>query len=83
MTSRNCPTGIESDDSALLQYESLRSQALNRQEAFFRAKSGSGTVYTPRDACLDRSSATDTYQQTQLGKSERRYPSLRMKQHRK
>jgi hypothetical protein len=34
MTLRNFPTGIESDDSALLQYESLRSQALNRQEIF-------------------------------------------------
>lgn len=34
MTLRNSPTGIESDDNALLQYESLRSQALNRQEIF-------------------------------------------------
>ena len=31
---RNSPTGIGSDDNALLQYESLRSQALNRQEIF-------------------------------------------------
>ena len=34
MTLRNSPTGIDSDDSALLRYESLRSQALNRQEIF-------------------------------------------------
>ena len=34
MTLRNFPTGIESDDSALLQYEALRSQAFNRQEIF-------------------------------------------------
>ena len=32
MTLRHCPTAIESDDSALLQYESLRSQVLNKQE---------------------------------------------------
>jgi hypothetical protein len=34
MTFRNCPTGIESDDSTLLQYESLRLQALSRQEIY-------------------------------------------------
>ena len=34
MKSRNSPPGIESDDSALLHYESLRSQALNKQETF-------------------------------------------------
>ena len=34
MTLRYTPTGIESDDSALLQYESLRSQVLNKQERF-------------------------------------------------
>jgi hypothetical protein len=34
MTLRNSPTSIESDGSTLLQYESLRSQALNRQEIF-------------------------------------------------
>jgi hypothetical protein len=34
MTLRYCPAGIESDDSAVLQYESLRSQALNTQERF-------------------------------------------------
>jgi hypothetical protein len=28
------PTGIESDDSALLQYESLRSQVLDQQKRF-------------------------------------------------
>ena len=28
------PSGIDSDDSVLLQYESLRSQVLNRQEIF-------------------------------------------------
>ena len=34
MKSTDSPTGIESDDSVLLQYESLRLQALNRQEIF-------------------------------------------------
>ena len=34
MTSRYPPFGIDSDDSVLLQYESLRLQALNRQEIF-------------------------------------------------
>ena len=34
MISRNCPTVIESDDNVLLQYESLRSQALNRKKIF-------------------------------------------------
>lgn len=34
MTLKYSPTGIESDDSALLQYESLRSQVLNKQESF-------------------------------------------------
>jgi len=34
MKSRNSPPGIESDDSALLHYESLRSEALNKQETF-------------------------------------------------
>jgi hypothetical protein len=34
MKSINSPPGIESDDSALLHYESLRSQALNKQETF-------------------------------------------------
>jgi hypothetical protein len=32
MKSRDSQTGIESDESALLQYESLRSQALNGPE---------------------------------------------------
>jgi hypothetical protein len=40
MTLRNSPTGIESDDSALLQYESLRLQALNRQEIFSERRLG-------------------------------------------
>jgi hypothetical protein len=34
MTLKYSPTGIESDDSTLLQYESLRSQVLNKQESF-------------------------------------------------
>ena len=34
MTLRYSPTEIKSDDSAVLQYESLRSQALIRQEIF-------------------------------------------------
>jgi hypothetical protein len=40
MTLRYSPTGIESDDSALLHYESLRSQALNKQEAFYERSLG-------------------------------------------
>lgn len=40
MTLTNSPPDIESDDSALLQYESLRSQALNRQEVFYRRSLG-------------------------------------------
>jgi len=34
MTLRYCPTGIESDNSAVQQYESLRLQVLNKQERF-------------------------------------------------
>ena len=34
MTLRSCPSGIESDDSVLLQYESLRLQVLNKQKRF-------------------------------------------------
>ena len=34
MTLRYCPSGIEPDDSVLQQYESLRSQVLNRQKRF-------------------------------------------------
>jgi hypothetical protein len=34
MTLRYCPSGIESDDSVVLQYESLRSQVLNKQASF-------------------------------------------------
>ena len=34
MTVRNFPSDFESDDSTLRQYESLRSQALNRRDLF-------------------------------------------------
>ena len=34
MTLRYCPSDIESDDSAVLGYESLRSQVLDTQESF-------------------------------------------------
>jgi hypothetical protein len=34
MTLRNFPPDFESDDSTLRQYESLRSQALNREDIF-------------------------------------------------
>ena len=34
MTLRSCSSGIEPDDSVLLQYESLRLQVLNTQERF-------------------------------------------------
>ncbi len=34
MKSRNSLPGLESDDSALVHYESLRSQALNKQVTF-------------------------------------------------
>jgi len=40
MTLRNSPTCIESDDSTLLQYEALRSQALNKQETFYERSLG-------------------------------------------
>ncbi|MFC1858060.1 hypothetical protein ACFL9U_08520 [Thermodesulfobacteriota bacterium] len=40
MKSRNSLPGIESDDSALLHYESLRSQALNKQETFYERSLG-------------------------------------------
>lgn len=37
---RKSPTDIESDDSTLLHYESLRSQVLNRQENFSKRSLG-------------------------------------------
>jgi hypothetical protein len=40
MKSRNLSPDIESDDSALLHYESLRSQALNKPEAFYERSLG-------------------------------------------
>ena len=40
MKSRNPSAGIESDDSALLHYESLRSQALNKPETFYERSLG-------------------------------------------
>jgi hypothetical protein len=40
MKSRNFSSGIESDDSALLHYESLRSQALDKQETFYKRSMG-------------------------------------------
>jgi hypothetical protein len=40
MTLRNSPTGIESGDSTLQQYEALRSQALNKQETFYERSLG-------------------------------------------
>jgi hypothetical protein len=40
MRSRNSPPNIEPDDSALLNYESLRSQALNKPEAFYERSLG-------------------------------------------
>jgi hypothetical protein len=40
MKSRNSLSGIESDDSALLHYESLRSQVLNRQKIFHKPSLG-------------------------------------------
>jgi hypothetical protein len=40
MKSRNSPPGIESDDSALVHYESLRSQALNKQVTFSESSLG-------------------------------------------
>ncbi len=83
MTLRYSPTGIESDDSAVLQYESLRSQVLNRQEHFFRTKFGSGTVYTPRDAGLDRGLPPIHTSTLNQGKAAAIPQSLRMKQHRK
>ncbi len=40
MKSRNPSPGIESDDSALLHYESLRSQALSKPETFYERSLG-------------------------------------------
>jgi hypothetical protein len=40
MKPRNSLPGIESDDSALLHYESLRSQVLNKQETFYERSLG-------------------------------------------
>ena len=40
MKSRKPSPDIESDDSALLHYESLRSQALNKPEAFYERSLG-------------------------------------------
>ena len=40
MTLRYCPTSIESDNSAVRQYESLRSQVLNKQERFVESSLG-------------------------------------------
>jgi hypothetical protein len=40
MKSKNPSPGIESDDSALLHYELLRSQALNKSEAFYERSLG-------------------------------------------
>jgi hypothetical protein len=40
MKSRNPLPGIESGDSALLHYESLRSKALNKQESFYKRSLG-------------------------------------------
>jgi hypothetical protein len=40
MTLRYWPTSIESDNSAVRQYESLRSQVLNKQQRFAEASLG-------------------------------------------
>ena len=40
MKSRNFLPGIESDDSALLHYESLRSQTLDKPETFYERSMG-------------------------------------------
>jgi len=40
MKMRYCQTSIESDDSALLQYESMRSQVLKKEEVFFTQSLG-------------------------------------------
>jgi hypothetical protein len=40
MTLRSCPSGIEPDDSTVLQYESLRGQVLNTQERFAQRSLG-------------------------------------------
>ena len=50
MTVRKSPAGIESDDSTLLQYESLRSQILNRQMGF--SKRGLGLTLFIRRGML-------------------------------
>jgi hypothetical protein len=40
MTLINSPTRIESNESTLLQYEAMRSQALNRKEIFYERSLG-------------------------------------------
>ena len=50
MTVRKSPAVIESDDSTLLQYESLRSQILNRQMGF--SKRGLGLTLFIRRGML-------------------------------
>ncbi|MBW1813457.1 MAG: hypothetical protein JRJ39_07230 [Deltaproteobacteria bacterium] len=40
MTFRKIPTGLESDDSTLLHYESLRSQVLHKQAKFSQRSLG-------------------------------------------
>lgn len=40
MTLRYCQTGVESDNSAVRQYESLRSQVLDKQERFVEPSLG-------------------------------------------
>jgi hypothetical protein len=40
MTSKDTYSGIQAEDSALLQYESLRSWALNKQEIFCQRSLG-------------------------------------------
>ncbi len=40
MTLRYSPSGIESNNSAVLQYETLRSQVLNKQERFVEKSLG-------------------------------------------
>ena len=54
MTLRYCPTVIESDNSAVRQYESLRSQVLNQQERFAEPSLGLALFIRQGDAGLDR-----------------------------
>jgi len=64
MTLRYSPSGIESNNSAVLQYETLRSQVLNKQERF--GEKSLGLALFIRQGMLAWIELCHQYQQTQL-----------------